>query len=349
MIGFRVDANENIATGHLMRCMSICIQCMKLGEPCIFFLAEDKETKRLRDKKIAYRILHTQWNHMEDELPILKQLIAEEELDWLVVDSYQATPEYLEELNKMVKVMYLDDMAKEAYPVSAVLHYSQWPGEASYEAVYQSLPTVVLSGMQYVPLREEFFRVTAANAGTQPETKRRKSILITTGGTDTYNVSGQLLTACLHDYMTEFQDYEFEVIVGNMNSHEPSLRQMEEADSRIHLHKNVQNMSEYMRSCEMAVSAGGTTLFELCACKIPTVCFSFADNQQGFTEEMGKHEIMLCAGDAREHSEIGKVIAARLMDFMKQPPLKEQYTKRMEKLVDGMGSMRIAKYLCEKR
>lgn len=29
MIGFRVDANEKIATGHLMRCIAIAAACQK--------------------------------------------------------------------------------------------------------------------------------------------------------------------------------------------------------------------------------------------------------------------------------------------------------------------------------
>ena len=47
MIGFRVDANEQIATGHLMRCMAIAKGFQRRGEDVVFFLAEEKETERL--------------------------------------------------------------------------------------------------------------------------------------------------------------------------------------------------------------------------------------------------------------------------------------------------------------
>ena len=71
MIGFRVDANEHIATGHLMRCMAIAMQCIKLGEKCIFLLAEDKETERLKEKNIPYRVLDTKWNDMDTEKELM--------------------------------------------------------------------------------------------------------------------------------------------------------------------------------------------------------------------------------------------------------------------------------------
>ena len=57
MIIFRVDANETIATGHLVRCISIAVELIKRGEPCLFLLAEEKETARLEEKHIPYHIL----------------------------------------------------------------------------------------------------------------------------------------------------------------------------------------------------------------------------------------------------------------------------------------------------
>lgn len=346
MIGFRVDANERIATGHLMRCISIAVQCQKLGEECIFFMAEDKEAKRLQEKGIPYEILTKQQSicspdmecpiNMESEINIMKRLVVDKELKWLVVDSYEATASYLTALDKCVPVLYIDDMCKELYPIAALLHYSQWPDEASYEEKYRDTATHVLAGMQYAPLREEFCdRISRG--------RREKSILITTGGTDTYNVSGRLLQYCMK--RQEFADYVFHVIIGSLNQHESMLQELAGNNANIQLHKNVRNMSDYMRSCEMAVSAGGTTLFELCACKIPAVCFSFADNQKGFTEEMGQREMMLCAGDARVHDGIEARIGERLLTYMENKDLRRAYANRMGELVDGCGSLRIAEFL----
>ena len=42
MIVFRVDANEQVATGHLMRTLSIASACRKCGLTCEFWLAEEK-------------------------------------------------------------------------------------------------------------------------------------------------------------------------------------------------------------------------------------------------------------------------------------------------------------------
>mgnify|MGYP003238725767 CR=1 FL=1 len=123
MIVFRVDANEQVATGHLMRTLSIASACRKCGLTCEFWLAEEKETERIAKAGFPYRILETRWDALEDELPVMKQRLQAQQVDWLVVDSYCATVRYLAELNRIVPVFYVDDFRKEHYEVSALLQY----------------------------------------------------------------------------------------------------------------------------------------------------------------------------------------------------------------------------------
>ncbi len=273
MIGFRVDANEEIATGHLMRCIAIAKACRKQGQDCIFFLAEEKETGRLLEAGFPYRVLNTDYRKPEQELPRLLNLIKEEELSWLAVDSYQVSAAYLVKVQKAVPVLYIDDMREDFYPVSAVLQYI--PGMSDGRERYESAGISVLRGFSYAPLREEFIAT--------KEKKREKSILITTGGTDTYNAAGKVLEFCLG--RQELSGYTFHVIVGSMNTHAGELGQLAEKNPQVLLHRNISNISDFMSRCEAAVSAGGTTLLELCACRTPTVCFAFADNQTVFAGE----------------------------------------------------------------
>lgn len=335
MIGFRVDANENVATGHMMRCIAIATECRRRGIDCIFILAENKETQRLTEYGFSYRILDSKWDDMDGEEDKLITLIRELKLDRLVIDSYQATASYLASINVVVPVMYIDDMSEEEYSVDAILHYSQWAEDNTYQKKYSATDVSLLVGMQYVPLREEFRKSNVSR-------HREDSILITTGGTDTYNVTYKVL--CELQNRQEFSDYKFEVIIGSLNQNKEILHELQKTDKRITLHQNIKNMDEFMRKCRFAVSAGGTTLYELCACGIPTVCFSFADNQQGFTYEMGVHQIMRYAGDAREHADIAVLIVDELIVFYSDRDKTVQYSQRMKDLVDGRGTRRIVDF-----
>lgn len=123
MIVFRADANETATTGHLMRCMTIAEACREKGVECEFWLAEDKETERLRQAGFSYRILGSQWDDLEKELPFLERQLDDldrqgKKVTYLVADSYQATPRYLGKLNDRIPVLYIDDMRMQIYPVA---------------------------------------------------------------------------------------------------------------------------------------------------------------------------------------------------------------------------------------
>ena len=62
-----------------------------------------------------------------------KWCIVQLKLYRLVIDSYQATASYLASINAVVPVMYIDDMEKEVYLVDAILRYSQWPEDNTYQ------------------------------------------------------------------------------------------------------------------------------------------------------------------------------------------------------------------------
>ncbi|MBQ3600881.1 MAG: UDP-2,4-diacetamido-2,4,6-trideoxy-beta-L-altropyranose hydrolase [Lachnospiraceae bacterium] len=334
MIAFRVDANEHIATGHLMRCMAIAKGFQRKGQEVVFFLAEEKETKRLEDQNIPYIVLHSDWRNLEQELSLLEQLLEKYSITKLIVDSYQVTQKYLKSLNQKVKVIYMDDMEEYQYPVAGVIHYSNWPWDKSYEESYKNTDTICMVGMKYTPLREEFY--------PPVDVKEKKNILLTTGGTDQYNVAGRLLEYALAKRKENVLNMaHFLVVSGSLNQNKPHLEQLAQENDWITLYENVSNMGELMRDSYLAVSAGGTTLYELCACKVPTISFSFADNQEGFTEEMGEQGIMYYAGDARKNTNLIADIYHKLNEMWNHEELCGQYRENMERLVDGKGVERI--------
>ena len=128
MIIFRADANETVATGHLMRCMTIAEACREKGVECEFWLAEDKETERLRQAGFSYRILGSQWDDLEKELPFLERQLDDldrqgKKVTYLVADSYQSTPDYLGKLNDIINVLYIDDFRIQLFTVVSLLEY----------------------------------------------------------------------------------------------------------------------------------------------------------------------------------------------------------------------------------
>lgn len=336
MIGFRVDANENIASGHMVRCITIAKEFSRFGQESLFYLAEDKETWRLKSSGIQYKILNSNWKKTDEEIEKLVDNIINDCIEWLFVDSYQVDNEYLTYLNNFCKVIYMDDMALCNYNIFAVIHYGLF--DRKYVERYEDTNTLCLTGPQFIPLREEFY-------DDSYKINREKSILVTTGGTDKYGVTLKFLKCFAKNDL--FRDYEVYAIIGSMNEYEKDIMDFAQKEKRIYILKNINNISYYMKKCEFAVSAGGTTLYELCACKTPTICFSFADNQYEFAKRMETDNIMLFAGDPRYNKEIDEKIMECLVKMKKDLVLKHRCIHNMESLIDGKGVTRIVKRILE--
>ena len=124
------------------------------------------------------------------------------------------------------------------------------------------------------------------------------------------------------------------------------------------LHENVTDLSFLMRDCDLAVSAAGTTLYELCALGVPAVSFTMADNQLTAARAFADAGAIPCAGDIRGNS--GKVIEEILLFVTEMSELcfdcvpaapasclvpRKAARQAMIRLTDGTGAMKIAQAL----
>ncbi len=342
MIWIRADANKEIGTGHVMRCLSVAAVLRKQGEAVLFLLADDSAAELLRTKGQEYVILNTSYGNMEEELPILERLAGQKQPDVCLVDSYFVTESYLRQLSGICKTAYMDDMNSFAYPVELVINYNIYGDVLGYEEKGTG-GTRYLLGTRYVPLREEFCEV-----GAQGVRDCVEHVLITTGGSDKYNLAGRILEAVMSNPQTDKLHYH--VVSGAFNEHLPELKDLEKENSRITIHQNVTKMSELMRMCDVAITAGGSTMYELCAMGVPILCFSFVENQEGIVRTFRERGLVCYGGNYLQEGEgLFQRVVDSLQKLMTDRMAREQYAKRQQELVDGQGATRIAGALCGMR
>ena len=94
------------------------------------------------------------------------------------------------------------------------------------------------------------------------------------------------------------------------------------------------------RAC-MAVTAGGTTLYELCAMGVPTVSYSMADNQIPNVQKFHEMQLIDYTGDIR-NTDVAGHISGLLEKYQEDMSLRQERSQRMQELVDGKGAARIA-------
>lgn len=369
MVVIRADANSKIGMGHVMRCLSVADALLKRGEEVLFVTADDTPVPLLTKKGVPYRVLHTDYADMEAELPELWEVLRElpqgaespdatlaQKNTSILVDSYYVTEKYLAALKKRITTIYMDDIYAFSYPVDMLINYNIYGEEMGYEKDAAFADTKLLLGTEYVPLREEF----SAGAGYVQSRKalslgaanvtpaEEGGILITTGGSDSFNLAGQLLMEAMkYDALKE---KEYHVVSGSLNPHIGELQALAQKHENIHIHCNVTNMAELMAEREVALSAGGSTLYELCAVGVPVIAFSFAENQERLVQTFVKRGIAQYGGNYRtDGNKMIQNTIAGLETLLEDKNLRSEYRKKARTLVDGKGAERIAEAIISGR
>ena len=333
MIGFRIDANEKVATGHMFRCISIAKKARALGEDCLFFTCESSDAAAVTDNGFEVVKLPLIWDNWDENVNLLKEECVKNSVRVLVVDSYYVTEKFFKEISETVPVFYLDDICEKKYPVHSVLHYSEWDEDDVIARLYKGTDTKVYSGMKYVPLREGFGR-----EGTHD----KYDVLVTTGGSDTYHIS---LLLALKFMGEEWKDKRICMVLGKMNNDSNEIRELASKYSGMTVLQNISNMDEIISESSFAVCAGGISVYEMMAGGTPFTCFAFSDDQKIFGERLSEHGNCTYAGDARDDANaVAENVVNNLRALFSMSDAERQVLiDKNKNTADGKGAERIAK------
>jgi len=328
----RADANLNIGTGHIMRCLSLADAFQERGVVCVFVSAEPYMRPLIQERGYECLVLGTEYDHMDGELPALLPLLERQQPFCVVLDSYFVTPDYMQGIRSKVPVVYIDDLNAFDYPADIVVNYSLYAGKTAYPP-----NKGYLLGPRYAPLRKQFQGLTPRAAKEQV-----KEILFSTGGTDPYHVASQCA-----EYLREHppaSDVAYHFILGAMNQDAEQIKRLAKDAPYIMPHEQVTDMCGLMLRCDAAVSAAGTTLYELCACGLPTVTYILADNQIPGAAAFEAAGLMPCAGDVRKERCFAERIFSEL-DAITSWEHRKETAQRMQTLVDGNGVIRVVEMI----
>ena len=342
MYYFRADGSASTGAGHLMRCLTVAQELQKRiehPEELCFLCAEQASAELLQSWNMPVKVLGTDPANPEGELPVLERLIQGDGHVFLV-DSYAVTDAYLQALHRYGKVYLLDDMQQHAFPVDGVINYNLFASPEKYRELYGS-GTVQYLGAAYVPVRQQFCE--AAGKYTLPD--QVTDILITTGGGDRDNIAGEILRElCEHSLVDT--PVKYHLVIGKFNPNREKLEKYASQHSNVVLHCDVKDMAGLMMTCQLAVTAGGTTIYELSVLGVPFVCFSYAENQEGLTEWLGEQGIAGYAGKWHHAPEATRrAIGNWCLEACENRAHRQKAREAERTLIDGQGAARIAEVL----
>ena len=316
-----------------MRCLEIAKAYRETVGPVQFLVADEDSKSFIESMGFSCYQLDSKWNALEEEISKLKECKEKCSVECLLIDSYYVTKEYVDSWKNLgVKVAYLDDLCKESYNVDMLFNGAIWATDQVYQNLYYD-STKKYMGCKYLPIRKEFASL------PQKEIKQTAdTILVLSGGTDPYHFLLRFVENMPEDMAI---GYEYYLVCGIFNEDYEKIVEYCKDKSNIHILKNVDNLHEYMMISDVAVSAGGMTLYELCACGTCTITYLLADNQQGNIEGFVKNDLFETIGDIREKIDFEELFA-KIDNLMADYVLRNEKSRKIRSLVDGKGAYRIA-------
>ena len=273
----RADADSQIGTGHIMRCIALAQAWQDRGGEVTFISRCDSEPLKQRINDEGFILISMDRicpdpSDIKNTLSILKNDTTDQQT-WLVLDGYHFTPDYQKAIRDAgMHLLIIDDMNHlPHYHADILFNQNIHAPDLTYHC---DKDTTLLMGTRYVLLRREFLKY--RNFKRQiPD--RAKNILVTLGGADPDNVTLKVIEALK---LLDEPDITVRIIIGPANPHQEILHQaIASARFEAELLINPPNIPELMAWADLAVSAAGSTCWELMFMALPSIILVLAENQ----------------------------------------------------------------------
>lgn len=366
-VAFRADASLQIGTGHVMRCLTLADVLAARGAVCHFICrahagnliefirskghqvhalsvsqAADRNLDRTNLDVSEDGLAHSHWlgATQAQDAQACTTILEELKPDWLIVDHYALDTRWEQALAPHYgKLMVIDDLADRPHACHLLLDQTFGREAEDYSARVPS-HCEVLCGSQYALLRPEFaaLRRYSLQRRAQPQVKR---LLITMGGVDKDNATGQVLAALRECVLPA--DCEITVVMGVTAPWLSEIEQQAKAmpwPTRVLV--GISDMARLMADSDLAIGAAGSTSWERCCLGLPTIMISLARNQQESCRILASAGAGVDIGDA---TSIGKNLENSINKLIKESRVFLKIIVKSAAITDGEGAHRIASIL----
>jgi UDP-2,4-diacetamido-2,4,6-trideoxy-beta-L-altropyranose hydrolase len=299
-VAIRTDASLDIGSGHVMRCLTLADALKVQGADCHFICSAHSghmielirqrghavtalpqgQLSPLMENDPVSQPLHAVWLGCDWQTDV-EQMIAiltDRQTDWLVVDHYALDERWEEALSPYYRKLFvIDDLADRTHRCDLLLDQNLGRQPHDYAGL---VPThcQVLTGPHYALLRPEFAALRAYSLQRREAQPALRQLLISMGGVDQPNATGQVLQALKTCALPA--DCRIIVVMGLTA---PWLKNVKELATQmpwsIEVVVNVSDMAQRMADSDLAIGAAGSTSWERCCLGLPTLMVVLAANQ----------------------------------------------------------------------
>jgi len=318
-----------------MRCLALAQAWQDSGGNTVFAMADCSSSIKERLQKEPLSVVEiSDESGSSDDARRTAELAHDHGAAWVTVDGYQFGAEYQRTLKALgLKILFLDDYGHaQEYCADIVLNQNISAGESAYKRCEPA--TRLLLGPRYCMLRREFYPWREWNREIAPIGHR---VLVTMGGSDSQNFTEKAMDAL---GLIDDEKLEIAIVVGGSNLHYESLQRAAVGHrKKIRFYHDAPDMAELMAWADMAISAAGTTSWEICLLGLPAILISLAENQVPVAQELHSRGCAIHLGGPHQVS--ARSLAGPVAHILSSESDRHAMSWRCRELVDGRGAMRV--------
>lgn len=342
---FRVDANRQIGTGHLVRCQILARKLKQIGMKCTFLLHKTPTfyEEKLKQEKFEVIYLSVLTMKYAENLSQLIHNHSHYPNNLLLIDSdedFYYTAEFQEKIRfSRIKLMMITFRYREPF-YADIIHNQNL---LAFEYEYKTAPhTQRLFGTQYAILKEGYKTL---NLSARRKVFREiKTLLINFGGADRSNQTYKTLKG-IYDSGVALD--RIVVVVGSLYIALDKLRDLirNRSENNTSLHINTDRMPQFQYMADLAITSGGLTAWELACVKTPNFVIPTSEREIKSAEVMHRKKLVYYIGNGQEVS--SNHIAQKLRFISTDFVNGNQMTERFFDLVASDGCDKVAEAIAK--
>ena len=331
----RADASTQIGAGHFMRCLALAQAWQEHGGTAIFLMAAGASAleKRLQDDDMAEVRLSAQPGSIADA-DETASVALRHNATWVALDGYLFSPDYQRRLkDKIAYLLLFDDLGDaDRYHADLLLNQNAYAKPEMYAD--RATNCTLLMGASYFLLRREFREYRHRDRQIPP---RAHNLLVTFGGSDAENAAAGAMQALA---MLPAPALDVRVLVGASNPHRAGLERLAaKLPHSVEFQIDTKLMANEMAWADLAISAAGSTSWELAFMGLPSLLVTLSDNQNGCAQYLHCHGIAISLG--WQHQVQSSEVAAALSALAADPAKRAEMSSRGRNLIAGGGADRV--------
>jgi len=323
------EGGKKIGFGHLTRCLSLYNEFIKNGIETLLIVAGDNSVLDLLKGK-KFKIV----NQLSEEV-FTDRSINFNFIDIIVIDSYSATLHFYNTCEKNTKLcVYIDDYFRLDYPKGILINNDINTKEFHYS---QTIDRSFLLGSKYTLLPSEFESVSKKIIN-----KNIQKILITFGGTDLRNLTLPIMQLFAIHYPKIIK----KVIIAPGYSNIDQIYKNTPENTDLIFNPDMKKIKQLMIDADIAISAGGQTIYELACTGTPTIVIGVAKNQLSAIKAFKKSKYIIYAGWWNSNQLLTKIVEC--IEYSKSFEVRTKRSKKGMLLIDNRGAKRVVNFLLNK-